>query len=1626
MKKRVFISRVIPMTRLSRILPMFILPMFLSMVGLANQPLDFSERVIVGYWHNWENNTAPFIFLRNVPNQYNVVNVSFIETPGSGQTGYGYQPVFQPIRNHYPTDQSFKDEVASLQTAGVKVLISIGGQNGHIVLNNDTEKNTYVNGVIEIVEKYGFDGIDIDYEGSSMTALADSHKSSLDYDDLTNTKLILAIDAIREIHQHFTDKGQEFIVTAAPEIAYVQDGNVNPLLGQFLPVLHNIRDILDYVHVQLYNFGSAVWSAKDGARYDREDPDLLVALTEMMITGFNLGNTAIQFPGLRADQVAVGLPASPNGAGAVSTDTPNGYYFPPSKVVNALMYLMNGISYEGTSYTLENPNGYPDLRGIMTWSANWDKTTDGGTEVYEFSDYNYNYFSELSSSIPTKISIQDASAFEGTSGAGSLFFTVLLSKAADEAVTVEYNTAEGTATAGEDYTDTFGTLTFEIGETNKTIEVEINGDTLEETDETLTVVLSDVSTNAILLEATATGTILDDDTPVSISIADAITTEGDSTATVLTFTVSLSRTTQQPLTVVYNTEDGTATAGEDYTATSGTLTIPAQGRSATVTVQITNDEIDEGSEYFSMVLSNPAENTILSRAQATGTILDDDGVIPRFSGQAMTSDHRKQVIGYLTQYDPWKAGNNSLDAQGLLNQANVDFSKYTIINFSFFGVAGDGSLHSADYGESDRWKNRDLPRDQWNEQDPKPLLHEDLHSSWDYYVLFGDLKLKYSIDAEADAAGFSLQDGDSSRWYWAEKDLSGVFPAPVPDPDGAPGLFKLGEQHGVKILASLGGWSLSQHFPDLNDPAKRARFVEDCQKLIMLGFDGIDIDWEFPDQAGMNFTGTQEDYETFAVLMEAIREGIGPDKLLTAAFHSVPAYLDGYDWDRLQHSVDYFNFFGYDLAGGWSNVANHNAPLHPYDNQDGNLSLSGAITYLKDILGVPANKINMGLPSFGRGVVTSASTATVGSPTVKTQVNFVPDGPVETAADLDSWPHNIWDGTPMYYHIKSVYQADTANQWQRYWDDKAKVPYLVNGNKFLSYDDPESIAYKVKHYAEEDLAGIIVWTAVGDLELGPLDTNYDGKLKVASTVRSDLIDTVNNVFAGIAEPEEYSGFDLPDESVLVMRLADQRTNQFFVTLKHESDQLNEGIDTHYTGTVTLSKSLDHEFTVEVATIDDTAKAGEDFSSINQTLTFQAGETNQSVSIEMIDDETEENRERFYIALSNPSNLHAEIDPGQYAIEIIDDETPALISIRDGRITEGDPDTQTLSFTVSLSRIDDEIVTVNYATHDGTATAEKDYARTSGTLTFSGENTTETISVQIIDDGIDESFENFSVVLSNPVGNAEIEDGEAIGTILDDDENAAWTRHYTPSSDIIFEALLPTQEWSNGFSGRLRLTNNGPALSTWRLTFDAPWTTTGSGNDGGWTIQNEHHSVIQPSWSGYTFASGTSINLDFTGQGTWSAPTHVLFNGAPADGSGADNVKLVDWMAEHGIVDLEQDSDQNTQPDLIDFLLGNTPGVGTNNTVSAIKPRIIAFTIDGQTDDYFCVEIDIDPLSENIEYRIELSDDLTRWQAGEELIAVEEDSENADGSLTVTWRSKLPVSAMSKRFARLAARTVENN
>ena len=222
-----------------------------------------------------------------------------------------------------------------------------------------------------------------------------------------------------------------------------------------------------------------------------------------------------------------------------------------------------------------------------------------------------------------QVTIGDAVAAEA---AGALAFTVTLDVESSAEVTVAWATTAETATAGADYTESRGTVRFPPGSLRQTLTVPILDDDLDEANETFTVTLS-APEHASLGEGEATeatGTIADDDESPALTLSPAAPRAAESAGSVA-FTVTLGAGSAREVTVSYATSDGTATAGADYTAGSGTLTFrPDEALTQTISVPILPDDLDEADETFTLALSDPVNASAADDASATVTITDDD------------------------------------------------------------------------------------------------------------------------------------------------------------------------------------------------------------------------------------------------------------------------------------------------------------------------------------------------------------------------------------------------------------------------------------------------------------------------------------------------------------------------------------------------------------------------------------------------------------------------------------------------------------------------------------------------------------------------------------------------------------------------------------------------------------------------------------------------------------------------------------------------------------------------------------------------------------------------------------------------------------------------------------------
>lgn len=306
-------------------------------------------------------------------------------------------------------------------------------------------------------------------------------------------------------------------------------------------------------------------------------------------------------------------------------------------------------------------------------------------------------------------------------------------------------------------------------------------------------------------------------------------------------------------------------------------------------------------------------------------------------------------------------------------------------------------------------------------------------------------------------------------------------------------LIAKAHSNNVKVLPSIGGWTLSDNFPGIAaDPVKRQTFAQACVGLLQTyNFDGIDLDWEYPGFADHN--GTPQDFQNFTLLLQEVRTAIdaygasiSKPMLLTAAVGANQNHMNNVDWTAVSPLLDIINLMSYDFFGTWDAITNHNAPLFAPQQGDPEFNLSASIDLLINTYNVPKDKITAGIAFYGR------STKTNGTPTLH--------GP--STGNSDNITFDIDAGTPLFYSV-----MDKMNLFTEHWDDQAKVPYLLgqNGlNTFLSYDNVASIELKAHHIVEQEIRGAIIWEITGDY----IETSA-GSGVIAHT---PLVNKLNDVF----------------------------------------------------------------------------------------------------------------------------------------------------------------------------------------------------------------------------------------------------------------------------------------------------------------------------------------------------------------------------------------------------------------------------------------------------------------------------------------------------------------------------------
>ena len=861
-----------------------------------------------------------------------------------------------------------------------------------------------------------------------------------------------------------------------------------------------------------------------------------------------------------------------------------------------------------------------------------------------------------------RLSIADAATV--TEG-GEAVFTVRLSDTSSETVTVRYATVDDTAVAGSDYTRTTGTLRFDPNERTDTIRVPILQDSTAEPSESFTVELSNPN-RATVSAGTGAVTIEADPMP-ELRISDAApVAEGNDAV----FTVSLSTPSSQVVTVEYRTVDGTAGAGSDYSTTSETLRFDPLETTKTIQVPVLTDSMSEPSEDFEVELRNPSRAT-LDDARGVGTIaadpmpgltIDDAAPVAEGNDAVFTVTLHPQssqvvTVEYTTEDGTADAGDDYTTIAETLTFSPGQTTKIIRVPVLVDSTQESSETFTVELSTPMGTTLADSTGLGTITADPMPGLS------------IGDA----APVAEGGAAVFTVTLVPASN-HVVTVTYSTVDGTAVADADFTPTSGTL-------------TFNPNQTTKTIRVPILRDTVHEPSETFtVELSNPGGST---LADPIGV---GTiRADPAPSLRIGDATPVAEGDEAVFTVTLTPPNEQVV---------TVDYTTTDGTAVADEDYSATSGTLRFAP-----GDTSKTIRVPTLRDAVAEPVETFT---------VVLSNPSGT----------NVVHDTGVGTITD---------EGLPGL----SIADAPAVAE-----GGEAVFPVTLN---------PASSQVVTVAYATQD------GTAVADSDY----TATSGTLRFepGETIQNIQVATLRDA---IAEPSESFTVELSDpvgtaitNSTGVGTIAADAMPALSIT---DAVPVAEGGEATFM--VSLSPASSELVTVAYATQDGTAVADSDYTATSGTLRFEPGETIQNIQVATLRDAIAEPSESFTVGLSDPVGTAIANSTGVGTIAA--DAMPAL-SITDAvPVAEGGEAT----FMVSLSPASSELVTVAYATQDGTAVADSDYTATSGTLRFEPGETIQNIQVATLRDAIAEPSESFTVGLSDPVGTA-IANSTGVGTIAAD-------------------------------------------------------------------------------------------------------------------------------------------------------------------------------------------------------------------------------------------------------------------
>jgi hypothetical protein len=861
--------------------------------------------------------------------------------------------------------------------------------------------------------------------------------------------------------------------------------------------------------------------------------------------------------------------------------------------------------------------------------------------------------------------------------AGSAAVTVTLSAACAQTVTVDYATSDGSAIAGTDYTATSGTLTFNHGQTTQTLTVPILNDGANDGDETLNLALSGV-TNAALGDANTAILTLQDQPTVSFTDPAYSAYDTDAGATV---TVVLSAAPTQTVTVNYATSDGTATAGTDYTATSGTLTFAAGQTRKTFSVPILHDSSSDGNETVHLTLSSPVNAALAGSSSVVMTLKDAPNVefsAPSFTAadgdgvgvitvDLSTPSSEVVTVDYATSNGSATAGRDYLAQSGTLVFYPFQTEKTLEIQLLNDGVS-----------DSDETVTLSL-------RNPVAAL------------LGTNAGATLTLQEQAYTPGSRVSVQFSANTYNAhDADATATITAILSGPSSQPVTVRYATSDGsatsgVDYTATSGTltfapgtvsatFTVTLHNDGASDGTQTVNLALTNPHGVTLGSRRtavLDLDDSYaPGQSGPTFQFSSATYTaTDNDGSKQITVTLSPPQLFATSVEFSTS--DG----TATSIADYFANSGTLTFPPYATSETFTVSLRNDTSSDGH-------DYLNLALSNPSAGTTLGQQASAQLIL---SDPTSNGPTVQFS------SPSFSAADTD--------GQATIYVTLS---APSSHQ--------VTVDYATTSGGTAS----PNVDY--------------TYTS-GTLSFSPNQTIRSFTVPVLYDHKADGMETVN-----LALSNAY-GATLGSNSTAVLDLLDPCNIQFDAATYSAYDT-----DIDASGNVVLSSPSNQTVTVTFATTSGgSAVPGVDYTPNNYTITFNPGQTSQRFSVYLKNDNAVDGTETINLALSNPSGAVL----GSQSSAVIDMQDVPIVNFLPTGYSANDTDGSTL-ISVQLSAPSPKQVTVQYATSDGTASSTVDYYSASGTLTFQPGQTSATFPIGLRGDMATDGTDTVNLTLSNPV------------------------------------------------------------------------------------------------------------------------------------------------------------------------------------------------------------------------------------------------------------------------------------